>query len=82
MLPRVQVFLTRHDMEIFHEPLGDPYYHGKEILGTRFKETECERTEVNPDYKDLTYGKIFDELEKATAEVGLFRSWDPCDIFF
>lgn len=66
----IQVFLTRHDIEVFHEPFGDCYYHGKEMMGKRWmQDASCQRTEVNPEFDDITYKAVFESILDGTAEV-------------
>lgn len=60
-------------MEIFHEPFGDCYYHGKEMMGERYMEdTENQRTSANPEFDDITYKSVFESILNGTAEVRIF----------
>jgi hypothetical protein len=62
-----KVFLTRKDLEVFHEPFGEPFYHSKERLSIRYEE-EARKTDQ---YDDATYKAVFDDIIKANSEVGL-----------
>ncbi|KAF2103685.1 hypothetical protein NA57DRAFT_30640 [Rhizodiscina lignyota] len=61
-----RVFLTRQDMQCFHEPFGDVYYHGKERLGDRYEDDKLART--NSGFSNATYKDIFDAIEKGGSE--------------
>ena len=59
--------MTRKDLRCIHEPFGDAFYYGPELLGHRFENDEHGR-EVSG-FKASTYKTVVDRIEAEAAEV-------------
>jgi hypothetical protein len=57
-------FMTRPDLECFHEPFGDPFYYGPERLSDRYAPRELE----NSPYAHTTYADVVNEIFLTTNE--------------
>lgn len=62
-----RVFMTRRDtMQSMHEPFGDPFYFGPELMSERFRE-DAERCDKSG-YGGQTYKDVLDEFAQAEQE--------------
>ncbi|KAI9730061.1 MAG: hypothetical protein M1834_006053 [Cirrosporium novae-zelandiae] len=62
-----QVFMTRQDvLKTVHEPFGDAFYFGPELLGERYKNDQQGRLESG--FINSTYKTIMDRFEREGSE--------------
>ncbi|KAK0629740.1 P-loop containing nucleoside triphosphate hydrolase protein [Bombardia bombarda] len=69
-----RVFMTRRDtLQCIHEPFGDAFYYGPELLSERFAEDEATREKSG--FASTTYKDVMDQLQgqiKTNAEKRVF----------